>query len=229
MIADNIRLIREQIQTLCQKNQITYPVHLMAVTKTFPVEDILEAHQSGQILFGENRIQEAVEKYSDPRLSNIQKDLHIIGHLQRNKAKEAVTIASTIQSIDKIETLIAIEKHASAIQKPVNFLIEVNTSGESQKHGVNPDQFRKLLDDIVKYEFKYCRMNGLMTVGPLTDQKAEIRKSFRLLKKLFDQTVKEPEFMNLKIISMGMSQDFQVAIEEGSNMIRIGTAIFGKR
>ncbi|OHD23206.1 MAG: YggS family pyridoxal phosphate enzyme, partial [Spirochaetes bacterium GWC1_27_15] len=134
-----------------------------------------------------------------------------------------------IQSIDKIDTLDVIEKKCSEKNKKMDFLIEVNTSFEMQKYGVLVEDFDKLLEQITKKDYKFCNLRGIMTVGPLTDDKVIIKKSFKLLNDIFIKIRQQIKKTDFDIISMGMSSDFEIAISEGSNLVRIGSAIFGKR
>jgi len=138
--------------------------------------------------------------------------------------KHALPIFSMIQSIDKVETVREIERRA---QKPVDILIEINSSGEESKYGVNPNQVFKLVDEILEY--KMINIKGLMTVGPLTTDEKEIRKAFSLTRKKFDEMKDRYKELDITYLSMGMSGDYPIAIEEGSNMVRVGTAIFGPR
>ncbi len=229
MIKDNLLYINETIQNIKIKNHIDYSISLLAVSKTYPVSSVSEAMDAGLVLFGENRVLEAYSKFTDSLIKDRKFDLHIIGHLQRNKVKEAVAIANMIQSIDKIETLIEVEKYCQKINKQIDFLIEVNTSGELQKAGINPESINSFLEAIESQSFTFCKLKGLMTVGPLTDNKDEIRKSFRSLKQLFDHCKTQLHNPGFDIVSMGMSNDFELAIAEGSNLLRIGSAIFGRR
>ncbi|MCK4798071.1 MAG: YggS family pyridoxal phosphate-dependent enzyme [Spirochaetes bacterium] len=229
MIKNNLTKIYESIEYIKDRLKIDYKIKLMAVTKTYPPEDVLEAINVGQTLFGENRVLEAYDKFNSELLKNKDHSLHIIGHLQRNKIKKAVEISSTIQSIDKIETLDALEKVCAEKDKKINYLIEVNTSLEPQKYGVLPDDFLQLLDSILKKSYNYCNLRGLMTIGPFTYDKSEIRKAFRLLYKIYDKTKNDYKKNDFNIISMGMSSDYDIAIEEGSTLLRIGSLIFGTR
>lgn len=183
----------------------------------------------GQKLFGENRVNEAFDKFNSDLLKNKDYSLHIIGHLQRNKIKQAVQISNMIQSIDKIETLDSLEKICSEKNKKIDYLIEVNTSFEPQKFGIFDKDYFIFLENVLKKSYNHCNLRGLMTVGPLTYEKEIIRKSFRMLFDFFNKTKNDIGKNDFNIISMGMSTDFEVAIEEGSNMVRIGTMIFGKR
>lgn len=226
-ISSNIEDILNKIEVEKQKNGIKYDIKLMTVSKTFPKEDVLEAINYGQILFGENRVLEAYDKYKT--IDKDKYDLHIIGHLQRNKAREAVNIASTIESIDKLDTLDALEKYAEQYNKQIGYLIEVNTSNESQKSGINPVNIVNIIDEIEKKDYKFLNLKGLMTVGPLTNDRQQIKKSFIILKNIYDKLSGELKKDDFNSLSMGMSGDFDIAIACGSNQIRIGTAIFGRR
>lgn len=221
IIADNLKRVQEIIEETLSKTGRKDSVTLIAVTKTVDPERINEAIEAGIKIIGENRVQEARDKFD-----KIKKGItwHLIGHLQRNKVKHALPIFSMIQSIDKVETVREIERRA---QKPVDILIEINSSGEESKYGVNPDQVFKLVDEILEY--KMINIKGLMTVGPLTTDEKEIRKAFSLTRKKFDEMKDRYKELDIIYLSMGMSGDYPIAIEEGSNMVRVGTAIFGPR
>ncbi len=221
IIADNLKRVQETIEETLSKTGRKDSVTLIAVTKTVDPEKINEAIEAGIKIIGENRVQEARDKFD-----KIKKGVtwHLIGHLQRNKVKHALPIFSMIQSIDKVETVREIERRA---QKPVDILIEINSSGEESKYGVNPDQVFKLVDEILEY--KMINIKGLMTVGPLTTDEKEIRKAFSLTRKKFDEMKDRYKELDITYLSMGMSGDYPIAIEEGSNMVRVGTAIFGPR
>ena len=221
IIADNLKRVQETIEETLSKTGRKDSVTLIAVTKTVDPERINEAIEAGIKIIGENRVQEARDKFD-----KIKKGVtwHLIGHLQRNKVKHALPIFSMIQSIDKVETVREIERRA---QKPVDILIEINSSGEESKYGVNPDQVFKLVDEILEY--KMINIKGLMTVGPLTTDGKEIRKAFSLTRKKFDEMKDRYKELDITYLSMGMSGDYPIAIEEGSNMVRVGTAIFGPR
>jgi pyridoxal phosphate enzyme (YggS family) len=229
MIKDNIKRINDSVNEVKSKFNIKYNIDLMAVSKTKPIDSILEAINDGQVLFGENRVLEAYNKFNDVILKDKKYELHLIGHLQRNKAKKAVEIASMIQSIDKIETLNVIEKFCKEKNKKMDFLVEVNTSLEDQKNGISPIRYGDFIYQILRKQYKYCNLRGLMTVGPFTDNESKIRKSFSHLFKLYNKTKDELNKDDFNIISMGMSNDYKIAIEEGSNMIRVGSLIFGSR
>ncbi len=206
----------------CSRDPAT--ITLMAVTKLHPWEAVAAAAAAGLTCFGENRVQEAVGKYrSDSGI-----DVQLIGHLQRNKAKSAAALFTCVQSIDKLSTAEALDRAGEEQQRIVDILLEVNTSGEGSKSGyLNADALRADLDSILR--LRSLRLRGLMTIAPFTNEEKLIRSSFARLKSLFEEMrgqVASPEF---DTISMGMTNDFKIAIEEGSTMVRIGTAIFGER
>lgn len=200
-------------------------VRLMAVTKTFPSEVIEAALRIGITLFGENRVQEARDKYS---LRKGELELHLIGHLQRNKAKSAAEIADWVDSIDKVETAAALESEAAKRQRLINVLLEYNSSGEETKFGVGgADELWRLVDGCLK--MRHLSIRGLMTIGPLTAERSRICRAFEKTRRLFEETRERYPDLPIDTLSMGMSGDFEAAIEEGSNMIRIGSALFGSR
>lgn len=197
-------------------------LHIVAVSKTVPVAKIEQAITHGITLIGENRVQEAKTKYAI--LSN-RVTWHMIGHLQTNKVRDALKIFSLIHSLDSLHLAQEIEKKAST---PIECLIEVNTSHESTKFGIEPENaidFYEALKD-----FNNIKIRGLMTIGPgwaIQDKEAS-RPCFRLLASLKDSIEKQYK-CSLPILSMGMTSDYEIAIEEGANLIRVGTAIFGPR
>ncbi len=200
-------------------------VRLVAVTKTYPVEDILEAVRCGVVSVGENRVQELAEKrsfWSGPPI-----EWRLIGHLQGNKVRKALECASTVDSLDSLSLARALARVAEEKKIYLPVLIEVNTSGEESKHGISPSEAEPLLESVMK-EFPALQVEGLMTVGPLTDDEAEVRRAFALLRKIRN-SLSEAFGLPLKELSMGMSGDYEWAVQEGSTMVRIGSAIFGKR
>lgn len=200
-------------------------IALVAVTKTFPAEDILEGIEAGITAIGENRVQEAASKYL---MVGERVQWHLVGHLQSNKAKKAVEMFSLIHSIDSVELAGEVGRRARERGKVQEVLVEVNTSGEPQKHGVEPEITLEVLKDIEGIEG--LKVMGLMTVGPLTDDVEKIRKAFRMLRGIFEKAdaLGLPN-AEMRHLSMGMSGDFELAIAEGSNMVRIGSAIYGSR
>ena len=197
----------------------------MAVTKTLAKSAVEAAVQSGVRLFGENRVQEAVEKYA--RLKQ-ELELHLIGHLQRNKAKAAAGLFDWVQSIDKIETAEHLDKRAAGEGRRLQILLEVNTTGEESKFGVRGDEeLWSLADQILQLE--HLTMRGFMTIGPFTDNEQRIRIAFSRLRRLFETAqIRFPQ-QRIDTLSMGMSNDYEIAVEEGSTLVRIGTALFGPR
>jgi pyridoxal phosphate enzyme (YggS family) len=200
-------------------------VRLMAVTKTVSRAEVETAMEAGIRLFGENRVQEALEKYSG--LTGAC-ELHLIGHLQRNKARSASQVFHCIQSIDKMETAEALDKQRAALGSPMDILLEMNTSGEESKSGfTSRDGLFSGLDAIAALPLLTIR--GLMTVGPLTEDQGRVRTAFRALAGLFREISERTGLPAFDTLSMGMSGDFETAIEEGSTLVRIGTALFGQR
>ena len=220
-IKENFELVMENIERSialsCRKDKVS----LVAVTKTVSYDRIIEAVKAGVKIIGENRVAEAGEKF---KLVMENVTWHMIGHLQRNKVKHALQIFDMIQSIDKIETAMEIEKRAV---KPIDILIEINSSGEETKSGVKPDQLFTLVDKLKT--LKKVKIKGVMTIGPFTTDEKRIREAFSVTRQKFEKLAgleKDPE---IKYLSMGMSLDYRIAIEEGSNMVRVGSAIFGRR
>ncbi|MBN1409822.1 MAG: YggS family pyridoxal phosphate-dependent enzyme [Spirochaetales bacterium] len=225
-IEGNLNRIKEQINSSCSLvNRNPAGVRIMAVTKTVPADKIRSAVDCGIKLFGENRVQEAESKYvSIPD----GVELHLIGHLQRNKARKAVKLFSCVQSIDKFETAAILGKLAAEDGKTLDVLIEVNTSEEENKFGVRDERdFFRLLESVLSLDG--LRLRGLMTVGPLCEDEEKIRNAFRSLKTLFNRASEQLSLTFFDTLSMGMSGDYQIAVEEGSTMVRIGTALFGER
>tara|TARA_Y100001936_G_scaffold119948_1_gene117389 strand:+ start:353 stop:988 length:636 start_codon:yes stop_codon:yes gene_type:complete len=196
----------------------------VAVSKTKPVDDIEKIYNLGHKEFGENKVQELLDKYD-----KLPKDIkwHMIGHLQTNKIKKVIPIISLIHSVDSLKLLKKINNEAIKINKVISCLLQINISNENNKYGFTRDQIREIFNNEVLKDFKFIRIKGLMGMASFTENENQIRIEFKNLKKIFDELkIKYPE---LKIISMGMSGDYKIAIEEGSNMIRIGSKIFGKR
>lgn len=200
-------------------------IRLMAVSKTKPLRLIEDAYNAGQRLFGENRVQEAYDKFLN---FHGDAELHIIGHLQSNKARKAAEIASCVQSVDKFKTAAELEKRCAALEKQLDIYLEFNTSGEGSKSGYRSKD--QLLEEIERIAaLPHLKIRGLMTIGPLNGDDREIRKAFAVLRELFlDLRRRYPE-LPLEVLSMGMSSDYEIAVEEGSTMVRVGTALFGAR
>lgn len=229
-IKENLLDIKNEINLAEEKSgRKPGSVKLMAVSKFHPGEAVIEAINEGQFLFGENRVQEALEKFTPLMEQYKNIDLHIIGQLQTNKVKNAVKIASCIQSVDRIDLLREIEKQCTKIEKNIKVLFEIHT-GEDSKSGFTDE---KSLDEALtlcaENQFPHIIPAGFMTMAPFTDDEILIRKSFICLRELSQKKQKEYNMFKLDELSMGMSGDFKLAIEEGSTLVRIGTSIFGKR
>ncbi len=229
-IAFNLSAIHDRI-ALAAKRAGRDPagLALMAVTKTFPAEAVIEAYNAGQRLFGENRVQEFTEKFSV--LSALPgAEFHMIGHLQSNKAGKAAEIFHAIDSLDSAKLAERLNAAAEKAGKTLDVLIEINVGGEAAKSGIAPDSPE--LENILAAapEWQHLRIRGLMTVPPFTDDPEGARPYFRRLRELREGlAARNLPAVNLDILSMGMSHDFEVAIEEGSTCVRLGTAIFGTR
>ena len=223
----NFERLRERVdRALRRSGRDGEPVHIVAVTKNVDVSRIEEAVALGHCLFGENRVQEAKLKASHFKGRGVT--WHMIGHLQRNKVKRALSLFQMVQSLDSMRLASEVSKRASAPEKEGDLLLQVNTSGEESKHGIAPPEMERFLERVDG--LSNIRIKGLMTIGPFTEERARIRKAFKTLRRLFEKARK----MNLNnsemcFLSMGMTSDFEIAIEEGSNLIRIGTALFGPR
>jgi pyridoxal phosphate enzyme (YggS family) len=204
-------------------------VLLMAVTKTFPPEAIVEAYQAGQRLFGENRVQEFAEKVGS--LSEARDaEFHMIGHLQSNKAATAAEIFRAVDSLDSVRLAGRLNVASEKLGKTLDVLIEINVGGEAAKSGIAPnsDELENILGTAL--EWRNLRIRGLMTVPPFTEDPEGARPYFRQLRELRDRlAVRHLPSISLDVLSMGMSHDFEVAIEEDSTCVRLGTAIFGAR
>lgn len=227
MIAYNLKIIREKIIQVAEGcGRDPAEIQLIAVSKKFPSSSIEEAARHGQTLFGENYIQEASEKV-DELTCDVQ--LHFIGHLQSNKAKTAARIFHMIETVDNFKLARALNKHAEEIQRNLKILIQVNIGKDPRKSGVLPDDARKLLEDISTLpRLEPC---GLMTMPPFVKDPEEARPHFYNLRRLSEELASQGFFKDQPIVelSMGMSSDYHVAIEEGATLIRVGTAIFGQR
>jgi PLP dependent protein len=230
MIQENLRIIRERIAAAAVRSgRAAESVRMIAVTKTVEPEKILEAYSAGLRIFGENRVQELEVK--EPLLPR-DIEWHLIGHLQTNKVKKIVGQCAMIQSVDSVRLAEAIQGEAEKRNCVVQVLLEINTSGEASKFGLEPAEALGVLDSVqslARLDFR-----GLMTIGPLVDWGTEAgetaaRKSFEALRSLRERLAVRFEKGKFSELSMGMSQDFEIAIEEGSTMIRIGTLLFGER
>lgn len=210
--------VRNQI--LHYKKQLADNVHLIAVSKTKPNDLILEAYEAGQRIFGENKVQELVEKEQ-----SLPKDIewHMIGHLQTNKVKYIAPFVSLIHAVDSIKLLEEINKRAKNNNKVIRCLLQLHIAKESSKFGLNKEGILEILES----KFSNVSIVGLMGMATFTSDEKQIREEFKYLKGFYDE-LKE-QHPGFSILSMGMSGDYDIAIEEGSNMVRIGSSIFGSR
>ena len=201
-------------------NDLDNQIQLVAVSKTKPNNYILEAYQAGQRIFGENKVQELVEKHNI-----LPNDIqwHMIGHLQTNKVKYIAPFVSLIHSVDSKKLLIEIDKRAKQNNRVIHCLLQIHIAQESTKFGLNENEALELLE----MNLSNISIDVLMGMATFTDDKRQIRSEFKYLKNTYEKV--RSEFNNLFILSMGMSGDYDIAIKEGSNMIRIGSSIFGSR
>lgn len=223
VISEKLEIIRKNIEEAAVKSgRALKDVTLIAVTKSASNEKILQAKEAGLATFGENKVQEAEAKIQalGPGL-----EWHMIGHLQSNKVKTAVSLFNLIQSVDSVRLAKTINDEAEAAQKVMNVLLEVNASGEQQKYGFAPEEIYTALDQM--REFKSIKILGVMGMAPNSPDEGARRAAFKKLKSIYSvcKSVKQPN-LEVKILSMGMSDDYKIAVEEGSNMVRIGRALF---
>ena len=219
MVRENLAHVKRRIEEAARRaGRDPNSVRLIAVTKEAEIEQVREALEAGAMDIGENRVKDALSKKNV--LNSHVVTWHMIGHLQSNKAKDAVRIFSFIHSIDSVKLLHIISKEAKKTEKVQNILVEVNTSGEGTKFGIKPDSLAGFLEEAK--HLSHINVLGLMTMAPFTDNSEKTRPCFKKLKELADK-------YKLKELSMGMTQDFEVAIEEGATMVRVGSAIFSAR
>ena len=226
MVAENYRYVLKKVEEACVRSgRDPKDMTLIAVSKTKPIEMIEEAMEAGARVFGENKVQELCDKYEQ-----LPKDLHwhLIGHLQRNKVKYIVDKAELIHSVDSLKLAEEISKEALKKNVEVNILIEVNVAEEESKFGVSVEETPVLVEEIAK--LPGIHIQGLMTIAPYTTDPEENRPVFRTLKKLaVDIKKKNIDNVCMDVLSMGMTGDYQVAVEEGATLVRVGTGIFGER
>jgi pyridoxal phosphate enzyme (YggS family) len=227
-LQSNLSQVRTRIsETAARVGRDPADIRLMAVTKTLPLETIQLGRQTGLTLFGENRIQEAQSKYG-VLVETEDLELHLIGHLQRNKAKIAASLFQCVQSIDKLETAEALNRHCADLGRTIDILLELNTSGEASKFGFETaDDLWRGCGEITRLE--QLRIRGVMTVGPFTSDRDRIRRAFSHLRDSLEGLRTRYPQLPLDTLSMGMSADFEIAIEEGATMLRLGTVLFGER
>jgi len=226
-IADRLLSIQHRIAAAARSaNRDPSTIRLVAVSKTFPVEAVREAWQAGQRDFGENRVQEALQKIEAS--ADLEIRWHLLGHLQSNKARKAAASFAAIHSVDSVELLGRLDRAAAEAGGSPELLVQVDLAGEATKFGAAPDEARRILDAAARCTA--ARVVGLMTLPPVPDTPEDARPWFRRLRALRDGWLAEglPPGM-LRELSMGMSHDFEVAIAEGATIVRVGTAIFGSR
>ena len=229
-IQENIAEIRERMERAARRaGRSLDDVALMAVTKTHPAEVIVDAYRAGLRLFGENRVQEFSAKAA--ALAELASaEWHMIGHLQSNKAAKAAELFHAVDSVDSVKLAERLDAAAASLRKKISVLIEVNVGGEQAKSGVAPDsqEFEEILQAAGRLHALQFR--GIMTVPPFTDDPEEARPYFRKLREMRDRIgARKIPGVGMDVLSMGMSHDFEIAIEEGSTCVRVGTAIFGDR
>ena len=226
MIREHLMQTRQNIDRACQRaGRSADGVELIAVSKTKPVSMLQEAYEAGMRDFGENKVQELVDKYEA-----LPKDIrwHMIGHLQRNKVKYLVGRVFLIHSVDSLRLAQEIQKEAEKKQTEVNILVEVNVAGEESKFGSSREETLRLVEEIAL--LPSVHIQGLMTVAPYVEDPEANRRIFANLKQLaVDINRKNIDNVNMNVLSMGMTGDYQVAVEEGATYVRVGTGIFGNR
>jgi PLP dependent protein len=209
------------------KSSLPENVTLVAVSKTKPVSDILEAYEAGQRIFGENKIQEMTEKWQQ-----LPKDIqwHMIGHVQSNKVKYMIPYVKLIHGVDSLKLLKEINRHAVRWRKNIDCLLQIHIAEEETKFGMNESELIELLNSDEFSSFENINVIGLMGMATFTDNQEQLKKEFIYLKSVFDKCQNiESSNLKLQTLSMGMSGDYQIAINCGSNMVRIGSSIFGNR
>ncbi|MDC7238237.1 MAG: YggS family pyridoxal phosphate-dependent enzyme [Sphaerochaetaceae bacterium] len=221
-------MMKQVLDTLhSQINQLNPNVKLMCVSKTHPFKAVESAYNLGERLFGENRVQEVDLKYPKPDKRSKDLELHLIGHLQSNKCKKAVELFDSIDSVDSIKVLNKINNYATNLDKKIDIMLEYNSSMDENKTGF--ETYEEIKEAaLLATSYKYVNLKGLMTIGPLGGNEKQIRSAFKLVREIKEKLENE---LNIEIqeLSMGMSGDYKIAIEEGSTIVRVGTKIFGNR
>ena len=206
------------------QDKLPKDVTLVAISKTKSVDDLLEAYEAGQRHFGENKIQEMTEKWE-----KLPKDIkwHMVGHVQRNKVKYMAPYVSLIHAVDSLKLLKEIHKEADKNGHCIDCLLQIKIAEEDSKYGISADEAREILDSEEFKELDHVKVKGLMGMATFTDDEKQVKKEFDHLKTVFDEF--KEQYSNFEILSMGMSGDYKIAIDSGSNMVRIGSEIFGAR
>jgi len=229
MISQNLQELKSRIGRAAQRGgRRPEDVRLLAVTKTVSIDSIHEAISSGQRLFGENYVQEAAKKLESMGELYYEATWHFIGHLQRNKAKLAVQLFDCVETVDNLKLARALDRHARTAGKRLSVYIQVNVAQDPRKSGLSPAELPIFLTEAV--ELSSIDICGLMTIPPWEPEPESLRPWFKALRELRDKTITGLDHgPELRELSMGMSQDFETAIEEGATVVRIGTALFGQR
>tara|TARA_B100002049_G_C16011132_1_gene345844 strand:+ start:127 stop:780 length:654 start_codon:yes stop_codon:yes gene_type:complete len=206
------------------QDELPKDVTLVAISKTKSVDDLLEAYEAGQRHFGENKIQEMTEKWE-----KLPKDIkwHMVGHVQRNKVKYMAPYVSLIHAVDSLKLLKEIHKEADKNGHCIDCLLQIKIAEEDSKYGISADEGREILDSEEFKELDHVKVKGLMGMATFTDDEKQVKKEFDHLKTVFEEF--KEQYSNFEILSMGMSGDYKIAIDSGSNMVRIGSEIFGAR
>jgi hypothetical protein len=225
-IKDNLQKVLDDIERIKKENNITRDIKLVAVSKTYPAEAVNQAIEAGHFDFGENRVQEGIEKIG--KVNDSRVNWHLVGHLQSNKAKLAVSGFDIFHSIGRTKIAKYINKYAGEFNKKVSAFIQVNTSGEDSKYGCEPEDTHEIASYIIN-ECPNIILTGLMTIGPLYGGDEETKKCFKKLSELKSQLSAELGSEYFNCLSMGMSADYEIAIKQGATHLRIGSAIFGVR
>ena len=229
-ITENLDRIREEIaQAASRSGRKPGDITLVAVSKRKPVSAILDALAQGQSVFGENYVQEAAGKIEELRDMQSEISWHYIGHLQRNKAKKAVELFDFIEAVDSIRLLKALSRHAQQAQKVMPVLLQVNIGAEESKAGILPADLEPFVERMLSEELPGVDVQGLMILPPWSPKPEASRSWFVKARKLRDSLSERFGELDLRHLSMGMSGDFQIAIEEGATIVRVGTALFGAR
>lgn len=219
-IAENLKALKQEIYG--------YPSRLVAISKTKTDEEIMEAYQAGQRIFGENKVKELTDKYE-----RLPKDIewHMVGHLQTNKVKYIAPFIALIHSVDSWKLLKEINNQALKNDRQISCLLQVHIAEEESKYGLSREELFSILTSGSLIDLENIRISGLMGMATFTDDQEKVRKEFRYLKSIFDEISEKIKYphIEMKELSMGMTGDYQIALEEGSTLVRIGTAVFGER
>jgi len=227
-LIENLKEVEENLRMAAEKSgRKREDITMLAVSKNHSLEDLKVLRQAGVKIFGENRVQELQEKDEKLKSEGIVQDWHFIGHLQRNKVKYLMRMENCImiESIDSLRLAKEVNKRAAKNERVIPVLIEINAAGDENKYGIKVEKAEEFLKKVLNFD--NLNIKGLMTVLPYLDDPEELRPYFKKMKKLFDDLSKN--VTQLEELSMGMTNDYQIAVEEGSTIVRVGTALFGER